>query len=211
MCRGERCGAGRTDAGTCMQLMTFDCEDELFKVAAACPRAHLVLRIRADDATAEVPLGNKFGADAEVEAHALLASADRLGLRVVGVAFHVGSGSHTAAAYAHGIRLARQVFAAAATMGMQLWLLDIGGGFWGRFGTDGRVLMGDVAEEITVELERCFPAAEWAGLRVIAEPGRFFGESCGTLFSLVHTAKTCPGGEQQYFITDGASQRRQSP
>eukprot|EP00892_Ulva_mutabilis_P007008 jgi/Ulvmu1/467/UM001_0474.1 len=186
-----------------VQLMTFDCEDELEKVAAACPSAHVVLRIRADDPTADVPLGNKFGADATAEAPAMLAAAQRLGLRVAGVAFHVGSGSKNPEAYARGIRLARWVFDRATALGMQPWVLDIGGGFWAHFGVTGGVSMGGVAEVVNAALEAQFPKAEWAGLQVIAEPGRYFGEGCSTLFTLVHTVKSCPRGERRYYITDG--------
>lgn len=186
-----------------MQLMTFDCEDELEKIAEACPSARLVLRIRADDPTADVPLGDKFGADAAAEAPRLLAAAQRRGQHVAGAAFHVGSGSHAAAAYERGIRLARHVFDSAAALGMRLSVLDIGGGFWGRFGADGLVEMGDVADTVNAALDRWFPLTEWGDLEVLAEPGRYFGETCATLFTLIHTVKNSPGGGRQYYITDG--------
>ena len=75
--------------------MTFDCVDELEKVAAECPHAELVLRIRADDPSAVVQFGHKYGADPQTEAPMLLAAAKQLGMNVVGVSFHVGSGSQS--------------------------------------------------------------------------------------------------------------------
>jgi len=46
-----------------VEYTTFDTESELHKVAAMHPGFKLVLRIRADDPGARVPLGIKYGAD----------------------------------------------------------------------------------------------------------------------------------------------------
>ena len=45
-----------------MEYTTFDTESELHKVASLNPGFKLVLRIRADDPGARVPLGIKYGA-----------------------------------------------------------------------------------------------------------------------------------------------------
>ena len=183
--------------------MTFDCEDELQKIAEACPHAELVLRIRADDPSAVVQFGHKYGADAQTEAPLLLAAAKSLGLNVVGVSFHVGSGSQSCEAYRRAIRAARQVFDAAAVLGFNLQLLDVGGGFWGRFDADGRVPLADVADAINSSLAECFPEAACGDVDVIAEPGRYFAEACATMYTLVHTVKERPDGGRSYYITDG--------
>lgn len=89
-------------------LTTFDTESELLKISATNPSFKCVLRIRADDPEARVPLGLKYGANPE-EAPKLLATAQRLGLEVVGVSFHVGSACKNLAAYSSAIEKARQV------------------------------------------------------------------------------------------------------
>jgi ornithine decarboxylase len=89
-------------------LTTFDTESELHKIAAAFPGFKCVLRIRADDPEARVPLGLKYGANPD-EAPRLLAAAQRLGLAVVGVSFHVGSACKNLAAYSAAIEKAKQV------------------------------------------------------------------------------------------------------
>jgi ornithine decarboxylase len=101
-------------------LTTFDTESELVKIANFFPGFKCVLRIRADDPEARVPLGLKYGANPE-EAPKLLATAQRLGLDVVGVSFHVGSACKNLAAYSSAIEKAREVGTG--------WLLCCVGGF----------------------------------------------------------------------------------
>jgi ornithine decarboxylase len=72
-------------------MTTFDTESELSKVAGVYPGIKLVLRVRCDDPEARCPLGLKYGCD-PAEAQKLLKAAADLGLLVMGVSFHVGSG-----------------------------------------------------------------------------------------------------------------------
>ncbi len=87
---------------------TFDTISELHKIAAQHPGFKCVLRIRADDPDARVPLGLKYGADM-ADGPELLRTAKQLGLNVVGVSFHVGSACQNLAAFSDAIRNARQV------------------------------------------------------------------------------------------------------
>ena len=185
-------------------MMTFDCEDELEKVAAAFPAAQMLLRIRADDFTSELPFGDKFGVDAKQQAPALLQAAARLGVHVAGVAFHVGSASHSPAVFRYGISQARHAFDVALSYGLRLHVLDIGGGFWSRLDETGVDSIFDAGDAVNDALAEYFPAAAWPELQVIAEPGRYFAESCATHFALVHTVKRHLGGTWQYYLTDGA-------
>nr|XP_006816280.1 PREDICTED: probable ornithine decarboxylase-like [Saccoglossus kowalevskii] len=65
-------------------LMTFDDEYELHKIKEVYPDAELVIRIKADDPSALVNLGIKFGCDVKHTIH-LLHVAKKLNLSVVGV------------------------------------------------------------------------------------------------------------------------------
>ena len=71
-------------------LSTFDNADELDKIKQTSPEMHLLLRIYAQDDTAKVCLGKKFGALLETT-ESLLLRAWELGLEVVGVNFHIGT------------------------------------------------------------------------------------------------------------------------
>lgn len=70
-------------------MTTFDNIDELDKIKAHSPDMGLLLRIFAQDEGAMVCLGSKFGAPWDTTG-ILLKRAKVLGLRVVGVSFHIG-------------------------------------------------------------------------------------------------------------------------
>lgn len=118
-----------------VNTMTFDNENELHKVKQLFPDARMVIRIRCDAEEAQCPLGMKFGCDPVVEAPHLLRLAYELGINVVGVSFHAGSGCRDAPVFRRGIKGAREIFDFAASLGYNFNLLDIGGGFPGEHGT----------------------------------------------------------------------------
>ena len=55
------------------------------------PSADVLLRIRADDASARCQLGNKYGCEPGEDAVAMLRAAREFRLNVTGVSFHVVS------------------------------------------------------------------------------------------------------------------------
>ncbi|KAG0722253.1 Antizyme inhibitor 2 [Chionoecetes opilio] len=155
-------------------LMTFDNETELHKISAYYPEAKLVIRIRVDAPDAQCPLGMKFGV-LPADAGALLATAQTLGLNVVGVAFHVGSGCGDSTIYHEAISSAKMIFEEAEALGFSPHLLDIGGGFPGTSSSS----LDEFAENINKALDEFFP--EGCGVEVIAEPGRYVVASAFTL------------------------------
>lgn len=96
--------------------------------------SRLVLRIRYDAKNALALLGKKFGCDPELEAPLLLNAAAKMGLQVIGISFHVGSGcdSMEFPIYAKAIYSAKKLFDYAETLSYNFSLLDIGGGFPGN-------------------------------------------------------------------------------
>lgn len=87
-------------------------------------------------------------------------------------------------AYDAAIATARTVFEAGEALGHHMTLLDIGGGFSGRFDSHGHVMFGDIARTINAALSAYFAAD--AGVRVIAEPGRYFAETSAALLVPVY-------------------------
>jgi len=147
-----------------VDTMTFDNVDELYKVARISPTAKLILRILTDDSKSLCRLGLKFGAP-HVTVPGLLAKAKDLGLDVIGVSFHVGSGCYDPSAFADAVRWARAVFDMGVAAGYNFSLLDVGGGFEdATFEATAGVLRD--------ALDLHFP--DRTGLRIIAEPGRYF-------------------------------------
>jgi ornithine decarboxylase len=69
------------------------------------------------------------------EAPALLTAAKEMGLNVIGVSFHVGSGCMEPAVFHRAIASAHWLFSVAREIGFDFNLLDIGGGYPGNTGT----------------------------------------------------------------------------
>jgi len=92
--------------------------------------------------------------------------------------------SRNLSAYDAAIATARNVFDAGEALGHHMDLLDIGGGFSGRFDSHGHVMFGDIARTINAALSAYFPAD--VGVRVIAEPGRYFAETSAALLVPVY-------------------------
>ena len=146
-----------------VDVMTFDNSDELYKVARASPSARLVLRILTDDSKSLCRLGLKFGAPLDT-VPGLLAKARELRLNVIGISFHVGSGCYDPSVFADAIGFARTAFDMGRAAGYEFTLLDVGGGF-------EDATFEKTADILRNAIDLHFP--DRAGLRIIAEPGRF--------------------------------------
>ena len=90
-------------------LVTFDNRNEILKIKTFSPNAGLVLRLRVSNAGAMVELSSKFGADPE-EAVDMILEAEKEGLTVEGLSFHVGSQTTNFENYVQAIDLAALIF-----------------------------------------------------------------------------------------------------
>lgn len=153
-----------------VHLTTFDSEEELYKLKKLWPTAQLVLRIIVDDSSSICQFSSKFGCPMANVEH-LVALCKDLGLQLVGVSFHVGSGCLNASSFVSAVTDARRVFdLAKEKYGFELSLLDIGGGFPGN--SDAGISFPEIAKGIGGLLDQLFP--EESGVRLIGEPGRYF-------------------------------------
>jgi len=180
-----------------VQRTVFDNVAELEKLAAVFPGSELSIRVQTDDALAQCPLLNKFGA-APGDCPELLARARALGLKVVGVCFHVGSGCSQRGAFHSALRRARTVFDEAERQGFVMKFLDIGGGFPG-WDEEGWATFAEHAADINEALEELFPSPS---VRIIAEPGRFFVASAQAALTTVVSKAVAPKGNR-YYLNDG--------
>ncbi|KAI5779464.1 pyridoxal-dependent decarboxylase [Geopyxis carbonaria] len=180
-----------------IRMMTFDNPEELYKVKKYFPEAKLLLRIATDDSKSLCRLSLKYGAPMDTTV-ALLQLAKELGLNVVGVSFHVGSGSYDPAAFAISVKDARTVFDIAGNIGFDLRILDVGGGY----GNDN---FEDIAAVLGPAIDDYFPPS----VRVIAEPGRYYVASAFTIATHVIARRTVPSeisaGDASYmlYLNDG--------
>ncbi len=154
-----------------VNLTTFDNADELYKLKKFHPNCKLLLRIITDDESAQCRLSTKYGAPIS-NVENLLKLAKELDLQIGGVSFHVGSGASDNDSLIKAVYDARQVFNMGRSMGFNMDLLDVGGGFsYESFDTASRAL--------NYALDEYFPVEY--GAQVIAEPGRYFVANAFTL------------------------------
>ncbi|MBB3951568.1 ornithine/lysine decarboxylase [Aureimonas jatrophae] len=115
-----------------VSLFAVDCVEEVEKVSRAAPGARVFCRVLTSGEGAEWPLSRKFGC---VPAMAIdvLTHAATLGLVPTGVSFHVGSQQCDTGAWDGALADAAHVFGELAERGIQLTLVNMGGGFPTRY------------------------------------------------------------------------------
>ena len=137
------------------EMMTFDSEVELMKVARAHPKAKLVLRVDTDDSKAVCHLSVKFGATLKTS-RLLLERAKELDIDVIGVSFHVGGGCTDLETFVQAISDAHCVFDMGAEVGFDMYLLDTGGGF--PVSEDVKLKFEEITSVINPALDKYFPS-----------------------------------------------------
>ncbi|MBI2441104.1 MAG: type III PLP-dependent enzyme [Lentisphaerae bacterium] len=178
-------------------LVTYDNFEEIKKIKQYAPNSGLVLRLKVPNTGAMVELSSKFGA-ASGEAVDLILAADRAGLVVEGLSFHVGSQTTNFENYVQAINLAAGVYKEAKDRGYaKMNLLDIGGGFPAPYDESVQPFR-TLARKINAELDRLFPR----NIQILAEPGRFLVATAGTAVSKI-IGKAVRDGKLCYYIDDG--------
>ncbi|GFE83097.1 ornithine decarboxylase [Steroidobacter agaridevorans] len=173
-----------------------DNPDELKKFVRYRKRAELLIRVSFRSPNAVVDLSKKFGC-APGDVLGLIEQARRLGVRVKGLSFHVGSQATDPAKYVEAVQACTNIMAEAVLAGLpSLDVLDIGGGYPVAYN-----------DEVTPIDEFCRPIrAALAKLpphvRVIAEPGRFIAAPAAIAVSSV-MGKAKRDGRWWYYLDDG--------
>ena len=161
-----------------VDLMTFDCEEELYKIKLYHPYAKLILRLAVDDSKSVCKFNKKFGCKLD-QVEELLNIAKTLKLNVVGFSFHVGSGCTSADNYYTAIQDCRKATDIAINLKINISIIDIGGGFPG---VDKIIKFEDIAKRINDSIHDFYSKEiEDKSIQFISEPGRYFAEKTHTL------------------------------
>jgi ornithine decarboxylase len=153
-----------------VDLMTFDCEEELYKIKLYHPYAKLILRLAVDDSKSLCKFNKKFGCRVE-QVDELLRIAKTLKLDIVGFSFHVGSGCSSAENFYEAIRDCRSATDIASSIGFHINTIDIGGGFPG---VDRTIRFEDIARRVNDGIDDFFE--DMPDVQFISEPGRYFAQ-----------------------------------
>ncbi len=179
-------------------LFAVDCVEEVEKIARAAPASRIFCRFLTDGEGAEWPLSRKFGCVAE-EAVEVLAHAHALGLKPYGVSFHVGSQQTETGAWDRALADASAIFRAASDRGMQLAMVNLGGGFPTRYLKDVPSAE-EYARAIFTALRRHFGNAI---PETIIEPGRGMVGDAGALKAeVVLGSKKARGDRHRWVYLD---------
>jgi len=189
-----------------VDLMTFDCEEELYKIKLYHPYAKLVLRLAVDDRKSRCKFNKKFGCKLN-NVEELLNIVKTLKLDVIGFSFHVGSGCSSADTFYDAIYECRKACDIANKIGINITVIDIGGGFPG---VDRNIKFEDIAKRINDGITEFFSETETGTgtISFIAEPRRYFAESSHTLVLNVIGKKNIIDDETGekiivYYLNDG--------
>lgn len=158
-----------------VRLFAADAEEELDKIADAAPGAQVYIRVLVMNSEADWPLSRKFGCAPEKVA-ALMGRAQVLGLKPVGLSFHVGSQTREARMWDGPLAAMAALWHDLRAQGFKLDVLNIGGGF-------------PCAYEGAVADPRSYGAGVMALVRrhfgdvarIMAEPGRGMVANAGAI------------------------------
>lgn len=148
-------------------LYVADSPGEIENIARHAPGARILIRMAVRGGHALTPMGKKFGANAD-DVVPLFRLAIEHGLEPHGMHFHVGSQCLDPLAWSHAIAACAPIWHAARAAGMDLRLIDIGGGFPVRYDSA-------VPEIEEIAAATLAAARVWLGpeVRIGLEPGRW--------------------------------------
>jgi ornithine decarboxylase len=173
-----------------------DNPDEIRKFARYRKRAELLLRVSFRSPNAVVDLSRKFGCE-PAAVLGLIELARRLGIRVRGLSFHVGSQATAPTKYVEAIESCTNLIGEALLAGLpSLDILDIGGGYPVSYG-EAVMPIDEFCRPIRAALSK-LPAH----VRVIAEPGRYIAAPAAIAVSSV-MGKAKRDGRWWYYLDDG--------
>ena len=149
-----------------VDLFVSDSEAELAKLAEHAPGARIYLRVIVENSRADWPLTRKFGC-APGSVPGLLDLARDLGLRPVGLSFHVGSQTRRAEFWTPVLDQVARLWHAAIADGHPLSVLNIGGGLPAFYGEPIDAPR-DYAAQVMAAVQARFGKVGY----IMAEPGR---------------------------------------
>ncbi|MGB9929047.1 MAG: type III PLP-dependent enzyme, partial [Methanosarcina sp.] len=115
-----------------VRLYVTDSESDLKKIARRAPGSRVFFRILTESEGADWPLSKKFGSHPDL-IYKLILKADKLGLEPYGLSFHVGSQQRDIGQWDNAISKCKYLFEAVAEKGIQLKMINLGGGFPAKY------------------------------------------------------------------------------
>jgi ornithine decarboxylase len=180
-------------------MFAFDSEAELTKLADVAPNTTVYCRVLVDGTGAEWPLGKKFGC-ADQMAEDLLVRAVELGFQRPGISFHVGSQQTDLGAWDRCFARARALIDRLAARGVEIGLINLGGGFPSAMTRSKAQEPRQYAETVRACALRYFGDLN---VHMIAEPGRGLVADAGCIVcEVVLVSEKGDGDDRRWVYLD---------
>ncbi|MDK2958323.1 MAG: ornithine decarboxylase [Synergistaceae bacterium] len=163
-----------------VRLFATDSESDLEKIAKNAPDSKVFFRILTDGSGADWPLSRKFGAHPDT-IYRLILQAQKLGLMPYGISFHVGSQQRDIGQWDHAISTCKYLFDSAKAKGIDLKMVNLGGGFPANYISPTKetsVYGAEIIRFLTEDFGETLP-------EILLEPGRFMAGDAGILVTEV--------------------------
>ncbi len=172
---------------------TYDNLSEIRQIARHAPGSYVHLRIAVSNKGSVAHLSKKFGARVEEAMPLLLAARDQ-GLRPRGISFHVGSQCLDAKRYVEALDSTKVIFEQARQEGLNLEMIDIGGGFPVRY-IEENINLESMCKTIVAHYRKLFGDE----VMLVAEPGRSIVGDAMILVTKVISESVREGRNWLYF------------
>jgi diaminopimelate decarboxylase len=179
-----------------VNLMTFDCVEELYKIKEHHENAKLLLRLCVDDSKSLCQFNSKFGCKID-NIDKIFDTVINLKLNLAGFSFHVGSGCKDPHSYYTALKTCKDAYTIALNRNIMPSIIDIGGGFPGTNNTE--ITFDDIVDNINNGISDYFANTK---VSFIAEPGRYLVEKSHTLVLSVVSRKK-EDNVIKYYLNDG--------
>jgi len=180
-----------------VEYFAFDSYTEIDKLSLHAPGCKGYVRLVVSNEGSQWPLSKKFGVET-ADAIALLEYAAAHGIAPFGITFHVGSQCTNQTSWINAIKKSKAVWDSVRDKGIELKMLNIGGGFPIEYTTDSIPPMDELGKAIRRALNEQFPPET----EIFAEPGRLIVGEAGTMVSTV-VAKAKRDGENWLYLDVG--------
>jgi ornithine decarboxylase len=179
-----------------VRYFAFDSAAEVQKLAQYAPGSHGYVRLTVPNEGSEWPLSKKFGVELD-DALGLLVMASESGLDPAGITFHVGSQCTNIYNWDSALGKARVLWDMATDRGIQLKLLNIGGGYPINY-TKCVVDIPTIEKRVDQIINENFPQ----NTEIFIEPGRGIVGDAGIFVSSV-IGKAKRGDENWLYLDVG--------
>lgn len=181
-----------------VRLFATDSENDLQNIAEFAPGAKIFFRILTEGTGADWPLSRKFGSHPDTIYHLIL-QASELGLNPWGISFHVGSQQRDIGQWDDAVARCKYLFDAVAEEGIELKMINIGGGFPANY-VDPTFSVQEYADEIMRFIREDFgdhlPD-------IILEPGRSLVADAGIIVAeVVNVSRKSKNNLYQWVFLD---------